>query len=263
MTLDLFAQFEISKRRFRLRGVGHLDHNHCTFRVAQGFLQLRQTVSVTYMQIETRVLVYVALGSLAIALLAAFLIAPLNAMKARGSARLPIRSLGRKPVLQIELAWSDADLMKIFSPGDIEANLRDAKAGNNLDTFLFIPSYSCLLIALGLLLSRFTRFSSPKLLLIIVLLVPIIAICDWSENFGIARAIEHIEAHRSPNDGDAVKISCPSLMKWILTVVVLGAFGIEAFYTNSWKWFPLATAFVLLSLRIASVLCFYARERWS
>ncbi len=165
--------------------------------------------------------------------------------------------------MQIELAWTEADLMKIFSPGDIKANLRDARAGNNFDTYLFIPAYMGFLISLGLLLGRFTRLSSAIPLLIVILIVPIISICDWSENFGIARAIHHIEVHGNPDVGDAVRISSPSLIKWTLTAVVLAAFGIEAFYTVNWKWFPLAAALVFLSLWIAFVLCSYARERWA
>jgi hypothetical protein len=214
-------------------------------------------------QVETRSLAYAACGFMALAFLAILLIAPHNALKERGSAQLPMYSLGDRPVLQIELARSEADLMQIFLPGNIKANLRDAAVGNNLDTFLFIPSYTGLLFTLSLLLSRFIRPSGHDALLIAaILLVPMIAICDWSENWGITRAIHHIEAQGRPEAGDAVRISNPSLVKWTLTMLVLAVLGVEALYASNWKWFLLAAALILLSSWIAFVLCTYARERW-
>jgi hypothetical protein len=225
---------------------------------------VRQTMGVLFsQQIETRTIAYAAWGFVALAFLAMLLIAPRNALKGRGSAKLPMRSLGEKPVLQIELARSEADLMQIFLVGNVEENLHDAAVGNNLDTFLFIPSYTGLLFMLCLLLSRFTRTSGHgPLLIAAVLLVPMIAICDWSENRGITRAIHHIEAQGSPEARDAIRISNPSLVKWTLTVLVLAVLGVEALYTNNWKWFPLAATLILLSSWIAFVLFAYARERW-
>ncbi len=214
-------------------------------------------------QLETRSLAYVAGGLMALAFLAMLLIAPRNALKGRGSAQLPMHSLGNRPVLQIELARTEADLMQIFLVGNIQANLHDAAVGNNLDTFLFIPSYTGLLFTLCLLLSRFTRPSGHgSLLIAAILLVRVIAICDWSENWGITRAIHHIEAQGSPEAGDAVRISNPSLVKWTLTMLVLAVLGVEALYASNWKWFPLAAALILLSSWIAFVLSTYARERW-
>jgi hypothetical protein len=213
-------------------------------------------------QVETRSLALAACVFLAVAVFASVLIAPRNALKARGSAPLPIHSLGKRPVLQIELAWSEQDLMKVFQPGDTKANLHDANVGNNLDTFLFIPSYTGLLLTLGLLIARSPRLSAQWPLFIALLLTPAIAICDWGENWGIARAIHHIEVQGKPEAGDALRISTPSLAKWTLTMVVCAVFGMEAFYTRNWKWFPAAVALILLSLGIAFVLCSYARERW-
>jgi hypothetical protein len=188
---------------------------------------------------------------------------PCNALRTRGSAKLPMRSLGGYPVLQIELARSESDLREIFQRGDTQKNLQDAAMGNNLDTFLFIPSYTGLLVLLGLLLRRSPRLIGHWPLLVALLLVPVITICDWGENWGIARAIHHMGVQGGPEPEDALKISTPSLVKWITTLIVLAAFGLEAFYTRNWKWFPLAGAFVCSSLGIAFVLCSYARERWN
>jgi hypothetical protein len=115
-------------------------------------------------------------------------------------------SLGNYPVLQIELARSERDLVEIFRPGDTKANLHDADVGNNVDTFLFIPSYTGLLVTLGLLLGRSPRLSGHWPLLIALLLVPVIAIGDWGENWGIARALNDIQVQGSPEPGDALRI---------------------------------------------------------
>src|ERR1700742_2790020 len=53
---------------------------------------------------EARYLVYLACSFAALVVLSARLIAPRNALKARGVADFPMRSLGEKPILQIELA---------------------------------------------------------------------------------------------------------------------------------------------------------------
>lgn len=214
-------------------------------------------------RIGTRHLAYAACAFFALAILSMLFIMPRNALKARGAAKLPMRSLGNRPVLQIELARSEADLAQIFLPGNTEANLSDASVGNNLDTFLFIPAYTGFLISLGLLLARNPRIRIHRALLLITLLVPIIAVFDWAENWGIERTIHHIETQGSPQSGDASSISTPSLAKWILTMLILAVFGVEAFYTASWRWFPVGTVLLLLSLWIAIILSAYARERWA
>jgi hypothetical protein len=213
-------------------------------------------------QIETRYLTFAAVGFLVLAIFAMVLIAPHNALKARGPEPLPIHSLGKQPVLQIELAWTEQDLLKIFRPGNTKVNLYDANVGNHWDTFLFIPSYTGLLITVGLLIARSPRLSGQWPLFIALLLTPAIAICDWRENWGIARAIHHMEVQGRPEPGDALRISTPSLIKWTLTMAVCALFGMEALYTRNWKWFPVAGVFILLSVGIAFVLCSYARERW-
>jgi hypothetical protein len=213
-------------------------------------------------QIETRYLAFAAVVFLAMAIFANVLIAPHNALKSRGPAPLPIHSLRKAPVLQIELAWNEQDLMKVFQPGCTEANLHDANVGNYLDTFLFIPSYTGLLITVGLLIARSPRLNGHWPLFLALLLAPAIAIFDLSENLRISRVIHHIEVQGKPEPGDALRISTPSLAKWTLTMAICAVFAMEAFYTRNWKWFPVAGVFILLSLGIAFVLYAYARERW-
>lgn len=213
-------------------------------------------------QFSTRFLGYLAIGFLGLGILSSVLIAPYNALPGRGTERLPMHSLGQKPILQIELSRNEPDLAFILQCGDTRANLRDAMIGNNLDTFLFIPSYTGLLLCLALLLSRFTKLTSPALPLAVLLLVPIIALSDWTENFGIARTIHHVESESAPSAGDALRISTPSLIKWTLTAVVLIVLGVEALYVRSLKWVPLAAVLIFVGAWIAVILSSYGRERW-
>jgi hypothetical protein len=213
-------------------------------------------------QIRTRYLAYLAFGFLGLGILTSILIAPYNALPGRGTEKLPMHSLGQKPILQIELSRNESDLAHILQRGDTSANLRDAMIGNNLDTFLFIPSYTGLLLCLTLLLSRFTKFTSPALPLAVLRRVPIIALSDWTENWGIARTIHHIKSEGAPTAGDALRISTPSLVKWTLTAIVLMVLGVEALYVRSWKWVPLAAVLIPLGSWIAVILSSYARERW-
>jgi hypothetical protein len=210
---------------------------------------------------KTRYLVLAFAGFLLLAIIASRLIGPANAMKGRGTAPLPIASLGDRPVLQIELAWKEAQLEQIFLGGDKKANFHDASVGNTLDTLLFIPAYAGALITLGLMICRATKLRGPVPYLIL-LLVPAIACCDWSENWGVSNTIHHMETQGKPDAGDAVRISTPSLIKWALTALVLAALGIEAFYTGSAKWWPVTVISAFIATWIGAVLSCYAKERW-
>src|SRR5947209_14963839 len=111
------------------------------------------------MKLSSSALGVAAWASLGAGVLGTLLISRHNALPARGSSPLPLKTLPAKPILQVELGRSDRDLQTIFSPdgadlAELMQNIRDARIGNNLDTFLFIPVYTVLLVSLGLLLAR-------------------------------------------------------------------------------------------------------------
>jgi len=99
------------------------------------------------------------LQSLAVAfflllLLGARLIGPHNQLPCRGNDPLPLRRLGERPILQLELAWKADQLYSVLAPGNQARNVANARTGNNLDTFLFIPAYEGFLVSPGLILVR-------------------------------------------------------------------------------------------------------------
>ena len=166
--------------------------------------------------------------SIAVVVLGAILIRPRNRLACRNGAPLPISVLGDAPILQVELARNEDDLRAIFMVGDIAQNVRDARAGNLLDSFLFIPGYAGFLLAAGLLLAGADSQPYRVALLVALLAIPIIAICDWVENLGIAHTLDHIEHDHMPHAGDALRISGPSMVKWALLAAVLVIYGLTA-----------------------------------
>ena len=213
--------------------------------------------------ISTPKLLFCAGICLLVAVVGALLIAPHNRLPGRHGAELPIPVLGNSPILQVELARNEDDLRRVLMVGDNENNLRDATEGNRLDTFLFIPAYTGLLFLTGMLLTRTGSRLARVVFLLSVLAVPAIAVCDWMENLGIAKAIAHISQDGGPHDGDAVRISTPSFVKWALISAVLLIYGAAAAATKPQVW-RLALALVLLAtgLRLAITLSRYAWLRY-
>jgi hypothetical protein len=156
------------------------------------------------------------------------LIKPRNSLRGRGDAPLPMKSLGTAPVLQLELVRKDQDISAILTKGDVRANVADARAGNWIDTWLFIPLYASSLLLMGTFLTRGETRWPEALLWFSILAVCTIAICDWTENAGIERTLRHIEANNVPQAGDAKAIALPSRIKWILLAVVLLMYAISA-----------------------------------
>ena len=69
--------------------------------------------------LSTRDLVVAALLLFAFsACVALFLLEPRNRLDGRHSAPLPIQSLGNRPILQLELARSETDIVAILGEGD-------------------------------------------------------------------------------------------------------------------------------------------------
>jgi hypothetical protein len=117
-------------------------------------------------------------------------------------------------------------LKAVLSPGDRAKNLSDARAGNQIDSWFFVPAYATLLVVVGVLLRRGTPPRMNTLLLIALLIIPVVAGCDWPENAAIARTLEHFEKDGGPQPGDAARIAYPSLAKWWLLTLVLSIDGV-------------------------------------
>lgn len=199
-----------------------------------------------------------------------------NRLPARGNARLPIASLdhvpilGKMAILRVELARNEGDLEQVITPGHLEPalvkrNIEDARKGNTLDTYLFIPAYSGLLITIGLFLARGDEKLRSILLLAALVGIPIAAGCDWTENHGITLTLQHFKDSGVPQPGDAVRISRPSLVKWTLTTLVLLIYGISALRRlGTWNW-PLAVIGVFgvgLGALLVYTLAQYSLERY-
>lgn len=173
------------------------------------------------------------------------LLGPHNALPGRGTAALPIDSLPERPILQVELARDAADLRAILDVGDRAANIEDARAGNAIDSWLFIPGYAGLLAVIGLALHGSSSPRWKPLILAAIVLAAVAAGADWRENVGIERALDHFEHGRAFQDGDALSIRGPSIVKWLLLVVVLAGYGAAALAER--PWWRQATGLVLLA----------------
>lgn len=201
-------------------------------------------------------------------LLGAILIGPHNQLSCRGNAPLPLSSLGARPILQVELAWKAYQLDCVLTPGNPVRNVADARTGNNLDTFLFIPAYAGFLISLGLILARQDPSGRGVLRVVALVVVPVAAICDWMENHGIAVVLNKLDNHVKLADSDAVRISTPSLLKWSLLAFLLlyyGFTGVREIRHRNRKSvsFGVVSALVLAAgSLLAYMLAHYGLERW-
>jgi hypothetical protein len=197
------------------------------------------------------------------ALINILLLRPSNRLPGRGNAPLPLCSVPGPPVLQLELAWRDDDLVKILAPtADVAARLRniaDARAGNRIDTLLFVPDYALLLIALAGFAAASGR-GFDRWFIAIVVLALVIAAADWAENLGISRVLDHLE-RGGVQPGDARGISNPALVKWSLLPVVLALLGAQLLRAGTLGAGALGVATLVLAAVIAYGLAQYARER--
>jgi hypothetical protein len=210
-----------------------------------------------------RGLIATTVGFLILTAVVGAMLGQFNRLPARGSAPLPIRSLGNQPILQIELPRDEADLRAVLSTGDLAANVRDARAGNRIDSSLFIPAYASLLAAIGVLLRRHSAARLRAIVLAALLMVPLIAVCDWVENEGISQTLDHFERSGAPHAGDAARIAYPSLAKWLLLSIVLLVFGIAAIVQPPvWRQ-GVGVLLLVLETLMTFTLARYALERWS
>ena len=149
---------------------------------------------------------------------------PRNSMPHRVEAPLPLKSVGSNPGIQIQLSWRARQLACIFDPRGTgesrQANVDDVAAGNAIDSFAVIPTYSALLLALGALGFAAHERRRTWMFLAIAAIVSIVAVADWLENIGILEVTRHFaaspvhRAHPMAPDLDALDVSESALVKW-------------------------------------------------
>jgi len=165
-----------------------------------------------------------------------------------------------KPVLQLELGRTDAGISQILVTAldkkQTDANIKNARAGNNLDTFIFIPAYSLVLVSIGLLLYRTIIWRT--LALATVFAVPIVSCSDWTENLGIAQTLHHLESDASVHHGDALRIADPSTVKWTLLLLILCVYSVHALRIGRIGWVALGLSLIGGIYFIASFLLPYS-----
>jgi hypothetical protein len=222
----------------------------------------------TASKFSEKTLYFLAAVFFCLILLGTVLISPHNQLPCRGNARLPLGSLGERPILQVELAWKACQLACVLTPGNQVRNVADARTGNNLDTFLFIPAYAGFLVTLGLILARRDLTGRGMLRVIALVIVPLAAVCDWMENRGIAIVLIKLENHVPLANSDALWISTPSLLKWCLLAFVLiiyGFTGLRRVRSPDRKSISLGAISALAlsaGVMLAYMLVRYGSERW-
>jgi len=212
-----------------------------------------------------------ALLLIALVAIAQCALRPHNSLPHRVDAPLPLKSLGGNPVLQIELAWRARQLACIFDPRgtgeSLQANLDDVAAGNTIDSFAFIPTYSLLFLALGALGLAANERRRTWWFLVIAAIVSIAAVADWLENIGILEVTRHFAAsplhrtHPLAPDLDALDVSESALVKWSAIVAVLGLIGAQFAIARRWWSWLLALAAGATAVLVASMLVVYTQER--
>ena len=203
-----------------------------------------------------------AVGLLVMTAVVGAVLGRFNRLPSRGNVPLPIHSLGNQPILQIELPRDEDDLRAVLAAGDRAANVLDARGGNFIDSFLFIPAYAGLLAAIGVLLRRHAAGRLRATVLVALMLVPLIAVCDWVENAGISRTLDHFETSGAPHAGDAARIAYPSLAKWLLVSIVLLVYGVAGVVQPPLWRRGIGVLLLVIGALMTSTLARYAVERW-
>jgi hypothetical protein len=126
---------------------------------------------------------------------------------------------------------------------------------------LFIPGYAGFLVIIDVLLARDEERVGRILTLAACVAVLIAAACDWAENYGISKTLDHIEHVGRPEPGDAKRISIPSVIKWSLLAGTMLFFGFTAVRRRAeWERFVLGAVFAVLGVGTVSMLGQYASQ---
>jgi hypothetical protein len=188
-------------------------------------------------------------------------IEPFNKMSAR-TTRLPIDSLPRKPVLQLEFARGSADVETILEVGrDTQArNVSDVRKGNELDSWRLIPSYTLLFILLTLLIAQGTQRIGLRMFLVGVAVAVIIAGFDWRENSGITQLLDS-PANASITSEAAARVAQSAFIKWVLIGTFFLALGVAAYLQQTWRRF-LGSVLFLAGIWVLAPIWRHAVDRW-
>jgi hypothetical protein len=188
-------------------------------------------------------------------------IEPFNRMSAR-TTRLPIDSLPRKPVLQLEFARGSADVETILEVGrDTQArNVSDVRKGNELDSWRLIPSYTLLFILLTLLVAQGTKRIGLRMFLVGVAVAVIIAGFDWRENSGITQLLNS-PANASITSEAAARVAQSAFIKWVLIGTFFLALGVAAYLQQTWRRF-LGSVLFLAGIWVLAPIWRHAVDRW-
>lgn len=188
-------------------------------------------------------------------------IEPFNEMPKR-TTRLPIESLPRKPVLQLEFARGSADVETILEVGrETQArNVSDVRRGNELDTWRLIPSYTLLFILLSLLVGQGSQRIGLRVFLAGAAVALIIAGFDWRENSGITRLLDS-PADPSITSEAAARVAHSAFFKWVLIGFFFIALGVAAYLQQTWRRF-LAPVLFLAGVWVLAPIWRHAVDRW-
>jgi len=186
---------------------------------------------------------------------AADAIAPHNSVSSRlAKPRLPISSLPRLPVMQLEFVRGAEDGRAILQVGTDaeEKNVAAVKTGNDLDTRHLIPRYAVLLVLLSLLIAQGSKSIGDLVFLAALLATAVIASADLLENSGIARILA-APADDDMTDRAAVMVSAAAFVKWTLLGLLLIYLGVVAWLGQSWRRWLMPVLFAVGLLLLAIV----------
>ena len=186
---------------------------------------------------------------------AADAIAPHNSVSSRlAKPRLPISSLPRLPVMQLEFVRGAEDGRAILQVGTDaeEKNVAAVKTGNDLDTRHLIPA---LRRAVGPPVAAHPQGSKSigdLVFLAALLATAVIASADLLENSGIARILA-APADDDMTDRAAVLVSAAAFVKWTLLGLLLIYLGVVAWLGQSWRRWLMPVLFAVGLLLLAIV----------
>jgi hypothetical protein len=188
-------------------------------------------------------------------------IEPYNEMRAR-TTRLPIESLPRKPVLQLEFARGSADVEAILEVGrgTQAQNVSDVRRGNELDSWRLIPSYTLLFVLISLLIGQGSERIGVRVFLVGAVVSLIIAGFDWRENAGISQLLDS-PSDQSITSEAAARVAQSAFIKWVLIGIFFLGLGVAAYLQQTWRRF-LAPVLLLVGVWVLAPVWRHVVDRW-
>jgi hypothetical protein len=167
---------------------------------------------------------------------------------------LPIDSLPRRPVMQLEFVRGANDVRSILQVDSAaqSQNVADVRAGNDYDTRHLILRYAILLIVLTLLVSQGSKTIGDLVFLSGVVMVLLIAAADFWENVGIARILDS-PANDAVTGAASTLVSSAAFVKWVLLALLLIYLGVIASLSRTWRRWLTPVLFIAGVLLLAIV----------